>query len=224
MIRGIMQARCLAIMLSSIMSLLVSSCQVFGTPAYLLPARLKNIGDGGLISGRPCSAPCFWGIRPGITREAEALRILKEKKIFPYCQLIDNESQSGTRGYDCGHMVSVDFQFGTDLVDGVGFRPSNGMTVGEVVSKFGPPDHVLVSSTGTPEENLWVDAAMSYSQIRAIVYLPAFQGNRPIDPPPYSIVSSTKVAYVGYSDAIDYWRSLKLQSWKGFGDYPPTNP
>ena len=213
------QTKWLMLLLLLIMSLLLSSCQVFGAQTGFLPASLKNIGDGGLITGNPCSAPCFWGIRPGLTREAEALKILKERGVYPYCDLINHERESGVRGYDCAHIISINFQFGTDLIDGVGFRPSIAITLEDLISKFGPPDYVLVSSSGTPEENPWIDAAIYYDEIEMSIYLPGFQSNSSINPSPYSIVSSTKIDSIGYSANSDFWHSLNPQRWKGFGEY-----
>jgi hypothetical protein len=112
--------------------------------------------DDGFFSGNPCGPPCLLGIIPGVTKEAEALRILKDKD-FQECEAFDKEKQGGIRGVSCRSSIrnsfrpyiGINFQLGTDIVNSIGFNPFHKITVEDVISKYGEPDTILVTEIGT---------------------------------------------------------------------------
>jgi len=63
-----------------------------------------QIGDGGLISGKPCSAPCFLNIIPGMTLEKESLNILGTLGNIDNCDRWDAVKNGIEKGIGCDNV------------------------------------------------------------------------------------------------------------------------
>jgi hypothetical protein len=181
----------------------------------------REIGDGGFLSGEPCGPPCFLGIIPNVTKENEAVRILEEKGLYKNCNFVNNESESGLRGFTCSrHLVSVTFFPETNIVGGIGFDPSQEITIDMVIAKYGEPEAVMVSSIWfTWEKQPETSMALIYNDINASVSLGTQNGNA------FKLEPSTLIASIGYSKPgfpsveEDETGKKYLSPWHGYGEY-----
>jgi len=193
---------------------------------YSLKASQVKIGDGGFLTGEPCGPPCFLGIIPGVTKETEAIQILKEKGLYKNCDYVNNESESGLRGFGCSNfLVNVSFFRGTDVVGSIGFTSARQVTIDMIIKKYGEPDSVLVSSNWfnwEPEPT--TSMSLVYDDIKANIGLGEQQGSK------FTITSTTIIKWVDYSDPTfpsitenESWKKF-LSSWHGYGEYVDANP
>jgi hypothetical protein len=174
----------------------------------------ENIGDGGFITGQPCGPPCFWGIYPGLTTEAQVLELLQSKGIESKCEQFDRTQEGGRRGITC--LDSVLIVFNENIVEDIGFSSSEKITVEEVIKHFGEPSHILVAITSTPE---YPETTMMlfFDEIRTSLVLPERRGTR------YRVATTTEIVNIGYSDDTSYQAtSSSLPGWDGYGEYGKT--
>ncbi len=176
----------------------------------------KRIGDGGLLSGEPCPAPCFWEIRPGITTKDQAIEILRSK--------------AAISDYQMNNLVfygdAVSFEFDSNgLVDRITFTPSTSITVGSLIAKYGSPDAVIViyNYSSTPEHNSFA-AGIFYDSLSTYVGLIGMQDTWP---PVYHVGQDTLITYVSYFADSSYmtWKESSthhISRWNGYGDYKDT--
>jgi hypothetical protein len=184
---------------------------------YLLSAcsysslKLPDIGDGGLLSGEPCSAPCFWNITPGTTTEKQAVDILSHEFPIIFCEHWEKDVSGRDKGMRCGN---IGITFNNDIVNGVSFMPSSKITVEEVIEKYGDPNGIGIGILGiemTPPlmMNLYFD------QEGMKVSLPE-QDNTS-----YKILPDTTVETISYFEQSRYIFSIRFtQEWNGYRDYP----
>jgi hypothetical protein len=175
---------------------------------------VENIGDGGFLTGQPCGPPCFWGIYPGSTTEAQVLEVLQSKRIESKCERFDRTQEGGRRGITC--LDSVLIVFNEDVVEDIGFSSSEKITVEEVIKHFGEPSHILVAITSTPE---YPNTTMMlfFDEIRTSLVLPEQKGIK------YRVATTTEIVNIGYSDDVSYQAtSTSLPGWDGYGEYGKT--
>jgi hypothetical protein len=103
-------------------------------------------------------------------------------------------------------------------VSNIGFEPSQSISIKEVIAKFGQPSAVLVTGSGTPEENPRMNMILFYDAIRAQLALIEKEGSE------YEPTESTEIKNIGYDDNDEYSaEKLKirdhLQDWKGYIKY-----
>ncbi len=174
--------------------------------------KTTGIGDGGFLSGEPCGPPCFLGIIPGYSTEIQVVEILRENGLF--CTSYDTEERGGSRGIHCPFGLNIGFKPDSDIVRGLGFRPSNEITIEEVISKIGEPDGLLVYPGGIPEAPE-ITIQILYINISTRLSLPSEKW------PGYLLEPSALITNIAYS--IDYDVSIKsnsfYQEWKGYGEY-----
>lgn len=173
-----------------------------------------DVGDGGFLSGDPCGPPCFWGITPGETTEAEAIEILQERGAYGTCETWDRESEGGGRGINCGSRAFISFGQGDDVVDGVGFNPS-GITVQEIVAKYGEPDGIEVGALGMHGMTDY-QLIMAYPSMLTLIRLFIQEEGPYVLEPSTSVENITYAVVFGelpYADP-SYWRE-----WRGYGEY-----
>jgi hypothetical protein len=174
-----------------------------------------EIGDGGFISGEPCGPPCFQDIIPGVTTEAEAMQILQTEGLCRKYTRYDHEAASGGRGIVCTSSdLEIAFQPGTDIVDAVGFRPSQTITVGDVIATYGEPDTVLVAGRTHYYRTSMI---LYYDSLKTDLSLPEQEGSRfevALSTEVERILYSSTAGYMSYRPATDF-----LQEWKGYGEY-----
>jgi hypothetical protein len=174
----------------------------------------KKIGDGGFISGKPCSAPCFFGIDPGESTKDEAISQLRKLGI--------KYSRDANQLVNYSNIVFIKYN-SDDLVTEVIFQPSTIITMKDILDAYGPPDKVeiLYDPSSTPE-HIYFDANIFYNGIHSMITL-----QRQENWPGYSLTSDTKLGLIIYDEATVYNNqvySTHIIPWKGYGLYQDPNP
>ena len=170
-----------------------------------------DIGDGGLLSGEPCSAPCFWNIIPSVTTEKQAQDIISTKLNLKNCNYWDTRDSGGTRGLRCSNL-GVTFN-DLDIVNMVSYQPSTVITVNEVIRKYGAPDGVSIGILGI-EMTPPLSMRLYFDQIGMIISLPEQNSVT------YNLQPETSVKSIGYFEQSEYnFSKSSAQIWKGFGEY-----
>jgi hypothetical protein len=193
--------------------LLVPAC-VLGQYNEILEVR-----EGGFLSQEPCGPPCFWNITPGVTNQDQVVEILKSKELFQECDYFDNLKESGSRGFICRPVVIITFQDNSDIVAGVGFKPSQTITVEEVISKYDAPNAVLVTAVGIPENEPHTVMTLYYDDLN--VNLSLIEQKAGI----YELTPTTRIENIAYSDQPSYESIRRYsQEWNGYSKYNQYNP
>jgi hypothetical protein len=175
-----------------------------------------NIGDGGILSGVPCSAPCVFGIRAGETQFDQVMPALEKNGIASSdCFTEPNVSWFS---FNCGAgrlNVQVDTQ--TNIVDAVWFLPNDLISLGEIIEKYGKPNYVTIDQEGAPGT---IHPRFYWNSIRMLVTLAEISGKT------YNIQKTTEVEGIDFSDETLYRTSVKnsdpyYKPWNGYGVYQP---
>jgi hypothetical protein len=174
-----------------------------------------NIGDGGIMSGVPCSAPCVFGIRAGETQFDQVMPTL-EKNGIPSSKCFTEPNVSWFL-FTCGPgrlNVQVDTQ--TKIVNAVWFLPNDSISLGGIIEKYGEPNYVTVDqeAPGTIHPRFY------WNSTRMLVTLPEISGET------YDIKKTTAVETIQFSDESLYRTAEKetdpyYKSWNGYGVYQP---
>jgi hypothetical protein len=186
------------------------------TAAMTYLAEDIDIGDGGLLSGLPCSSPCTFGIRIGETQLDQVIPVL-EKNGVSRCWTEPNLSWSLI---SCGgNRLNVQVTMETSLVSAIWFDPSVLIALGDMIEKYGEPDYVTVDQEATRQLQL----RLYWNSIRMSVLLPEMSGET------YDVEKITKIEAIQFSDENLYRTSEKqtepyYQPWNGYGMYQPTEP
>lgn len=180
-----------------------------------------NIGDGGVISGEPCSAPCVFGIRAGETQFDQIMPALENNGIANSDCL--TEPNVSWFLFDCGvGRLNIQVDTHTKIVNAVWLIPNDPIALGEIIEKYGEPNYGTVDQDGAPGT---FHPRFYWDSIRMMVLLPEIAGET------YDIETTTKVEGVQFSDENLYRTSEKktdpyYKPWTGYGIYqpPPGNP
>ena len=177
---------------------------------------LPNGWDGGLFSEEPCRAPCFAGLVPGTTTEAEAIELIQDSDRFQNCELIARSD--GVRSIDCnGLTIGIDSE--TRIVDGIGFVPTAPFTLEEVVIKYGDPTNTWVAPSGIPEAP-YIAMLVFFENEKIWLNL----DDRADTSGTYLLEPSAAVwNVVYYSEENDGFEGY-LQPWHGYGEYIIDDP
>jgi hypothetical protein len=176
-----------------------------------------NIGDGGILSGVPCSAPCVFGIRAGETRFDQVMPAIEKNGIASSnCFTEPNVSWFL---FNCGVgrlNVQVDTQ--TNIVNAVWFLPNDSISLGEIIEKYGEPSYVTVDQDDGPGT---IRLRFYWNSIRMLVSLPESYAES------YDVKKTTRVEGIDFSDENLYRTSEKesdpyYKPWNGYGTYQPT--
>ncbi len=177
-----------------------------------------NIGDGGILSGVPCSAPCVFDIRAGETHFDQVMPALEKNGIASSRCL--TEPNVSWYLFDCGTgrlNVQVDTQ--TNIVNAVWFLPNDSISLGEIIGKYGEPNYVTIDQEGAPGT---IHPRIYWNSIKMLVSLPEISGQS------YVLQKTTVVEGIDFSDESLYRTSEKesdpyYKPWDGYGTYrPPT--
>ncbi len=173
-----------------------------------------NIGDGGILSGEPCSAPCVFGIRAGETQFDQVMPALEKNGIAS----ADCFTEPNVSWYlfDCGVgrlNVQVDTQ--TNIVNAVWFLPNDSISLGKIIEKYGEPNYVTIDQEGAPGT---IHPRIYWNSIRMLVSLPEISGKT------YDIQKITEVKGIDFSDENLFRTSDKesdpyYKPWDGYGIY-----
>ena len=180
---------------------------------YYIARYGTNIGDGGVIAGVPCSAPCVFGIQAGETQFEQVMPTLEKNGIASSKCL--TEPNVSWFLFTCGAgrlNVQVDTQ--TNIVNAVWLRPNDSISLGEIIEKYGEPHYVTIDQE-TPGT---IHPRFYWNSIRMLVTLPGISGET------YDVKKTTEVETIDFSDENLYRTSEKesdpyYRPWKGYGIY-----
>jgi hypothetical protein len=179
---------------------------------------LRNrISDGGILSGKPCPAPCFWEIRPGETTKAQAIEILRGKGAISYHQT--------NKFVFYGDAILFEYDSNV-IVNRIGFVPNTAITVQALIAKYGNPDAVAVTydPSSTPEHDT-IFAGLYYDSLHTSVNLDKLYDTWP---PIYHVSQETRITFVTYfSDSYyETWKASEIDhisKWNGYGAYEDSH-
>ena len=176
------------------------------------PVSIKTpIGDGGIITGYPCVAPCFIGIYPGKTQFDEAISILAKTDVG------DCKKNETDFIISCDDDLFLGADFQTRIVNSIEYYPLVDITVGQVILGYGTPNDVIVIPLGVPETP-FASIILLFDNYNMRVDLPNQDGVE------YPVEESTEIEFVVYYDDNKY-AELKgnyfSQIWDGYKVYTP---
>jgi uncharacterized protein YcfL len=185
-------------------------------PAMTYLAEDIDIGDGGLLSGLPCSSPCAFGIHIGETQLDQVIPVLENNGIS---RCWTEPSISWSLVSCGGNRLNVQVDMQTNLVNAVWFDPSVPISLGEIIEKYGEPNYV----TADQEAPGTIHPRFYWNSIRMLVTLPEISGEA------YDVEKTTEVEGIDFSDENLYRTSEKesdpyYKPWNGYGMYQPTEP
>jgi hypothetical protein len=172
-----------------------------------------NIGDGGVLSGKPCSAPCVFGIQVGETPFDQVLPTLKKNGIARSKCL--EEPNVSWYLFTCGAgrlNIVVDTQ--TNIVVSVWLLPNASISLGEMIEKYGEPNYVTLDQEALDT----IHPRLYWNSMRMVVLLPQIPGNT------YDVEKTKEVESISFSVESVYRISDKVPNsyyelWKGYGIY-----
>jgi hypothetical protein len=176
------------------------------------PLVLKNLGDGGLLSGDPCGPPCFLKIQPGITTKQQVLEILKARTNLQDCVFTSDAKIE----YSYLTCEPADITFDkSGIVGSINFKVQKPVPIGDIIAKFGQPSNVYINTTkwDNKDNTLAVGAKLFYNDLRMSIYLADENAQT------YSIAESSQVLSIAYFSK-DMWGSMLPGSiWTGYEKY-----
>jgi hypothetical protein len=168
----------------------------------------RAFDEAGILSANACPPPCFLGIVPGSTTEAELTALLESAGLSQECT-------ATTSGITCGNALYISVKSGTDIVQVIGFTPPATIYLEDVVSRYGMPSLVRVQEDATPQPLDSVALLFFYS-ISTRLTLPTVSGAT------YLIDSRSPIENIAYLSPTIYeeMTSAPVASWHGYGEYP----
>lgn len=172
-----------------------------------------NIGDGGILSGVPCSAPCVFGVRAGETPFDQVLPTL-EKNGIASSKCLEEPNVSWYL-FTCGAgRLNVEVDTQTKIVVSVWLLPNASISFGEMIEKYGEPNYATLDQEGLDT----IHPRFYWNSIRMSVVLPKISGNT------YDVKKTTVVEGISFSDENVFRVSDKVPNtyhklWKGYGIY-----
>lgn len=180
------------------------------------------IGDGGLLSGDPCSPPCFLGIEPGKTAETEVPMLLTQAGLSDVCEYhhyFDHIADDWIRGWYCQQIIDIEISE-EGIVNSIRFKLPSPVLLQSVIARHGEPDAVMVFDSGLPEYPA-LQADILYERLRMVLFPIEEQGSFT-----YSIHPTTLIHTIRY-ESPDSWQDYltyfadNSQPWHGYGEYVP---
>ena len=172
-----------------------------------------NIGDGGVLSGVPCSAPCVFGIQAGETQFDQVLPTLEKNGIAS--SKCFQEPNVSWYLFTCGAgRLNVEVETHTNIVSAVWILPNDPISFGEMIEKYGEPNYVTLD-----QETLdTIHPRFYWNSMRMVVVVPQIPGNT------YDVETTTAVEGVSFSDEdlyrlADKETSSYYKPWTGYGIY-----
>ena len=165
---------------------------------YYSAVYATNIGDGGIVSGEPCSAPCVFGIRAGETQFNHVMPTLDKYGIASSKCL--TEPNVSWFLFSCGAgRLNIQVNTQTNIVNAVWLLPNTSISLGAIIEKYGEPNYVTVDreAPGTIHPRFY------WNSIRMLVVLPELSGKM------YDVKKTTMVETINFLDENLYRTSEK---------------
>lgn len=193
-------------------------------PATQTPQKTETTGQINkvdFLSDNPCTAPCFFGITPGLSTEVEVNTFIADYgSVFRDCYSEDDSGNENVRWILCEE-VAISVSEG--YVNRFYYFLNPPLTLQQVINVFGPPDLLAVFSTSIPEESLIITAVLYFDKTQTILYLPDIEGKQYEITPDIMIYSLHFFSASEYNDrASNIGKSIKRITWNGYGIYGMT--
>lgn len=179
-----------------------------------------------------CSWPCWQGITPGVTKSSDALQLLQVSPVVSKSTVQSEELWPGS-GTARWFWEIDNNQFEGDLVwqDGIVSRidlfPYPKFSIGEIVSRFGPPEKISVFDCAmTPEQPQEWCASFYYTkigfEIRLKWKMPEYADDIKLSPS-----DPIRSVYLFEPSSIDDWllylgihepENIDIRDWNGYGN------
>ena len=178
--------------------------------------KMADIGDGGLLSGSPCAAPCVYGIQIGETPLDQVIPTLQQNGLS---ECVTEENLSWI-GITCGYSVVVQVDRATSIVNAAGFYPSIPISLEQIIEKYGEPDFVSIQADG-PEDAPTSRMSLYWDELKMTVEMPQ------VDNQIYVLERTTTPEMVLFLDEAQYTDSSEVpfgeyyKQWNGYGSYQP---
>lgn len=155
---------CARILVILTLPLLALSCSQ--TQKKVNPKENPELADQSWLTDKPCSAPCWQGIEPGISSRDEAIQIVKG------LSFVDGESMRTNKStiiFLCripSDISCVYMEFDDGILFYLQLYINYHLTINQVVDKLGPPNSYTIIRRG-PEikgcdaEFLWINRQLS---------------------------------------------------------------
>jgi len=173
---------------------------------------MLEINDGGLLSGLPCSAPCFWNISPGITTEKEAVGILSTLGDIDKCDKWDAIENGADKGIGCNNLWITFNEQG--LVSRISYTITPPVALEDLIKIYGDPDHISVTAEGIQSEGPLIMLLM-YDQEHMVV------GFQPQNATNFLLLPNTLIDHIQYCENRIYENIITsmIDTWNGYGKY-----
>lgn len=175
------------------------------------------LSDTSLISGEPCSAPCWNGIVPGETAWRDAVRIIQRDDRFANGE--EREDDSGAVGYlwqttngaSCCQMASRD----GEVVSVILLALAPEMVLGDVIEKIGEPQYLIGQAVSDDQAYL----TLVYPSLDTLLTV-FVEGAGGALSETSEIIS---VFYLAERDMQDVLRTTPLYEWEGYQSFAYYN-
>ncbi|MFO3795958.1 MAG: hypothetical protein ACK8QZ_01560 [Anaerolineales bacterium] len=183
------------------------------------------IGDGGLLSGEPCSPPCFLGIEPGKTAETEVPMLLTQAGLSDACEYrhyFDKITDNWIHGWYCQQIIDIEISQ-DGIVNSIRFELPSPVPLQSIIARYGQPDAIMVLNSGLPDYPA-LQADIWYERLRMLLFPKGEQRSFT-----YSIQPTTLIHIIRYEspdslqDYLAYFAD-KSQPWRGYGAYGVPMP
>jgi len=209
-------------------TLVLFSC----TPRTLnLETLDPNLYDQSWLTGKPCGAPCWYGLEPGISSLQDS------NSTVEHLAFINDNSKTITDSFGSTffckqpqdfYCVHMDFE--NDVLEAIYFVPNYQITFEQAIEKLGKPDGILVQAMYPDAEGCKLQGVWEYK--RLVLYyetgvISMFSinhfladnlcGNMGKLPLPKGILVQ-RVAILLPRDIASLIQDYSPQPWKGFAD------
>ncbi len=175
----------------------------------------KYLHDDSLITGDPCTAPCWRGITPGETSWADALVILEDDTTLedPQTQTLEDSAALAAQwqerdGELCCQMLSED----GETVSVIFLQIAPGSTLGQLIESQGEPTYAI----GTPISDEQAVVYLLYPEKSLMVF--AFAAGAENG----SLSETSEIVGAWYltPDSMDLaLKTNNLHAWEGYGSF-----
>ncbi len=135
-------SNCIKLIFVIAIASILSSCRSQGVNLETLD---PNQYDLSWLTGKPCGAPCWYGLEPGVSSREDSIA---EVKRLPF---IDGNSETLTKSKDESFQYKktqgysgMAMSFENDMLDGIYIFPNYPITFDQAVEKLGAPDSFRV--------------------------------------------------------------------------------
>ncbi len=170
---------------------------------------IKQVVDAGLLKVDTCGAPCLLGIQPESTSYADAMSMLSKNHDMDYCKEYSNEG--GVQGIRCDNSFVIAFDSDKKFVTSLGYNTASGITVQNVLDKFGDPTNLDVAAELSKDTSV---LRFFYEKLKMTI---SFEEQAGIT---YALSPTNKARAVTYAGTKTYQAiTVHAQHYAGFGKY-----